>query len=265
MSTNRVKIIAGCVGGWVLVSAAYVSCGLLVLPEPRYKCPTVATNPTWVNKLASIVVDNTDPGWCPVIIETGVGTVKQQSYASNVKVNTSAIDPARQRIEYAFHNANNTFQRAGVSNLTNTGTGVMVTTAVGAYTAGTAGNVTTKRDFVHNRVYTTEGVATGDIYLDYNYHANPTMSGVTSQANGAISMRANTPRVQQPVTYQWWINGVSQGLPSGSNNYYQTKGTVVTRVGVYGFKAVIIDKNKRSYTVTRSVTVTAVCATGKIC
>jgi hypothetical protein len=266
MLLNRVKIIASCAGGWVMVVAAHMACNTLQLPttDPRYKCQTAPTNATWVNKLASIQVDNTDPRWCPIIIETGVGTTAFQSYASNVELIASALSPSMPRIDYSFANANNVVQSTGVKFFTTVGTQA-VATVLGAYEVGTAGNVTTKRDYAHNTIYTTAGPATGDVWLDYNYKANPTISGATSQANGHIRMTANTPRVQQPVTYQWWLNGVLQGPPTGSSNYYQIWGKEVTRVGVYTFKAVVIDKRNTSYTLTRSVTVTAVCATGKIC
>jgi len=265
MLLNRVKIIALCAGGWVSVMAAYMSCNTLQLPvtDPRYHCKTVATNSTAVNSLASIQVNNTDPGWCPVIIE-GVGNVKFQSYSSDVQLNTAVLDPARPRVLTTFANANNVTQKSVIFGFTNLN-GVSYTTAVGDYTAGTAGNVTTKRDFAHTTIYTTLGPATGDVWLDYDYKANPTMSGATSQSNGHIVMTANTPRVQQPVSYQWWINGALQGPPSGYPDYYQQKTKDVSQPGTYTFKAVIIDHNNNSYTISRSVTVTAVCPTGKRC
>lgn len=264
MLLNRVKIIALCAGGWVLVAAAYVVCGTLVLPDPRYKCPTVATNSTWVNKLGSIVVDNTDPRWCPVIIYGPPGTIGFQSYASNVQLNAAALDPSRPRVDYSFANANNVTMKSATNFFTIVGT-LAVTTPVGDYDVGTAGNVATKRDYVHNTIYTNAGPATGAIYLDYNYRANPTINGPSSQAHGDITVTASTPLVQQPVTYQWWVNNVSQGVPTGSNEYYQRRRKIVTAAGGYTFKVVIKDKRNISYTLTKTVLVTAACPTGKRC
>lgn len=265
MLLNRAKIIALCAGGWVLVTAAYMAC-ILQLPttDAGTKCKTVATNATWVNRVGSIVVDITDPRWCPVIIDGPPGTAGFQNYSANVQLNAAAVSPSMPRMDYTFANANNVVQSTEIKFFT-IGSTVAVTTATGAYQVGTAGNVATKRDYVHNIIYTTSGPATGDGWLDYDYHANPTISGPTSQPDPTIRMTANTPRIQQPATYQWFIGSVAQGPRSGSPNYYQTFSKVVTAVGGYTVKAVIIDKWNRSYTVSRTVQVTAVGCGGKIC
>lgn len=264
MLLNRVKIIAVGAGGWVMTVAAHMACNTLQLPNQNaYHCPTVATNSAAVNKLASIKVVNTDPRWCPVIIYGPAGTTAFQSYASNVELNAAALDPARPRIDYTIANANNVPQKSATNFFTIVGTQA-VTTTVGDYTVGTAGNVATKRDYVHNTIYTTGGPATGDVWLDYNYKANPGLAGASSSANGLIRLTANTPLVQQPVTYQWWLSNVVQGPASGSSNYYQTWGKTVNP-GVYNVKVVIVDKRGLSYTLTKSVTVTAGSCGGRIC
>jgi hypothetical protein len=266
MLPYRVQIVALCAGGWVSVVAAHMGCSDLQLPntDPRYHCQTVATNSTWVNRISSIVVNNTDPGWCPVIIDGPAGSTKFQSYASNVQLNASAVDPAKPRIDFSFANANNVAQKSATNFFTFSGTQA-VTTTLGDYTVGTAGNVATKRDFAHNTIYTTGGPATGDVWLDYNYLANPSVSGPTTQPNPTIILTANTPRIQQPATYQWYWGTVAQTTRTGSPDYYQKFSKVVSSIGSYTFKVVIVDHWGRSYTVSKTVQVTAVGCGGKIC
>jgi hypothetical protein len=260
MLLNRVKVIALCAGGWVLVAAAHTACSELTLPDN--KCHTIATNSNWIDRVGQIKVDITEPRWCPVIIYGAPGSIGFQNYTANVEVNAAYLAASR-RMDYTIENANHVVQKTFITSLS--GSPLAVTQTHGTYDVGTAGNVTTKRDYVRNVIYTTAGPATGDAYLDYNYKANPGLSGATSSANGLIRLTANTPLVQQPVTYQWWLSNVLQGPPSGSSNYYQIWGKTVANPGVYNVKVVVVDKQGFSYTMTKSVTVTAGYCGGKIC
>jgi hypothetical protein len=264
MPLHRVNVVVLCACSLALLSAAECNLGTgVVNTDPPTKCKTVATNSTWSSSAQGIVVDITDPRWCPIIIYGAVGTTFLQSYAANVQMVASQLSPANPRMDYTFANANNTTLSTASYFFTISGS-TAYTTTLGSYNVGTAGNVANKQDFVHNKIYSVNGPATGDALLGYDYKVNPSISGLSSQTGGSVRITANTPKVQQPVTYQWWVDGISQGGATGSTNYYQTYTKTITTVGYHTFKSVVVDKRGNSYTLNKTVQITATCG-GKIC
>ncbi len=230
------------------VSIVSMGCGINIgYPDPQSKC-TVIDRGKWVS--TGLGQSNVANPYCAVIVTFND---YPQSYLINViasdmtkigfpvvrvsfvDANTAPIPPDYIHQDKQFAFAGNTAQ------------------AFGSYYAAHAGNANGNKDYARVRVplLAFGDSARAEAILDYRFHAQSTVSAPeTATPNQAVTVVADALSEFRPSTYQWWIDGVSQG-PAGSLSVL----TTTFPSGPHSVRVVMQAADGHSYDITKYITV----------